>query len=219
MNVSFSKGELLQLISAAYVEGKDEELKRYFEKTLPLAVGHGFGPLVKFEIAEVLSGTFRPEAFIGLYKWPSAAAAEGFRRDPLWPPIEATRPMVFRELRVHTTVMDDDLAVNLNGDGAYEIQFLWLSRDNADAYREYVDAMPGALAEGGGRVVASLAVGSYESLQPWPHQPDEIVILEWPDTAARIAYLNSKGYQRNEALFHSGVVNAESFLTRPKRFG
>jgi uncharacterized protein (DUF1330 family) len=218
MNVSLSKSELLQLISAAYVEGKDEELKRYFEQTLPLAMGHGFAPLVRFDVAEVLSGTFRPEGFIGLYKWPSAAAAEGFRRDPLWPPIEATRPLVFRELRVHTTVVDDDLTVDLNGDHAYEIQFLWLSRDNADAYREYADVMPAMLAELGGRIVASLAVGSYENLQPWPHQPDEIVILEWPDTAARTAYLSSDGFLRNQTLLHCGVANAESFLTRPRRF-
>lgn len=104
MNVSLSKGELLQLISATYVEGRDEELKDYFEKAIPIARGHGFAPLVSFDVVEVLSGTYRPEGFIGLYKWPSAANAEAFRRDPLWPPIEATRPRVFRELRAHPGV-------------------------------------------------------------------------------------------------------------------
>jgi uncharacterized protein (DUF1330 family) len=218
MNVSLSKGELLQLISATYIEGKDEELKDYFENAFPIAMGHGVAPLVRFDVAEVLSGTYRPEGFIGLYKWPSAASAEAFRRDPLWPPIEATRPRVFRELRVHTSVLDDDLTLDLNGDCAYEIQFLWLSRDNAHAYREYGNVMTATLGELGGRVVASLAVGSYENLQPWPHQPDEIVILEWPDAAARTAYLGSDGFLRNQPLLHSGVANADSFLTRPKRF-
>lgn len=37
MNVSFSKGELLQLISATYVDGKDEELREYFDETFPIA--------------------------------------------------------------------------------------------------------------------------------------------------------------------------------------
>jgi uncharacterized protein (DUF1330 family) len=102
----------------------------------------------------------------------------------------------------------------LDADSAYEIQFLWLSRDNASAYEEYEKAMTAALGEFGGRVIANLAVDSYETLQPWPHQPDKIVILEWPDTAARTGYLSGDGYQRTQPLLHSGVANADSFLTR-----
>ena len=166
-------------------------------------------------VAEVLTGTFRPEGFIGLYKWPSAQSAEAFRLDPRWPPIEATRPRIFRELRVHTTALDDDLTLGLNGDCAYEIQFLWLSRDDPAAYREYAETLPAILGELGGRVLANLAVGSYESLQPWPHQPDEVVILEWPDTATHTAHLASDGFLGIRPLLHAGVANAESFLTRP----
>ena len=78
--VSFSKGELLQLISATYVKGKDKELGEYFQKTFPLAAEHGYTPLIQFHVTEVLAGTYHPEGFIGLYKWPSRAAAEQFEQ-------------------------------------------------------------------------------------------------------------------------------------------
>ncbi len=218
INTFFSKGELLQLVSATYVKGKDKELGEYFQKTFPLATGYGYTPLVQFHVTDVLSGTYHPEGFIGLYKWPSTAAQEQFGRDPRWAPIKATRPEVFRELRVHTIALEEDLAMTFEDDHVYEIQVLWLAKNNADAYNQYVKAMNATLDKLGGRAIARLNVGMYESLQPWPHQPDHIVILEWPNTEARAAYLNSAAYQQYQPLLYSGVANTESFLTQAKRF-
>src|SRR5437867_2542689 len=91
LSITFSKGELLQLISATYVKGKDKELGAYFQKAFPLAARYGYTPLIQFHVTEVLQGTYQPEGFIGLYKWPSQAAEERFGHDPQWAPIEATR--------------------------------------------------------------------------------------------------------------------------------
>lgn len=95
----------------------------------------------------MLSGTYHPEGFIGLYKWPTAAAPEQFGRDPRWPPIKATRPEVFRELRVSTIALEEDLAMTFKDDHVYEIQVLWLAKNNADAYSQYVEAMNATLDE------------------------------------------------------------------------
>src|SRR5713101_7593394 len=109
LTINFSKGELLQLVSATYVKGKDEELGEYFQKAFLLATGYGYTPLIQFHVTDVLNGTYHPEGFIGLYKWPNSAASEQFGHDPRWAPIEATRPEVFQELRINTIVLEEDL--------------------------------------------------------------------------------------------------------------
>lgn len=219
LSVTFSKGELLQLVSATYVKGKDKELREYFQKTFPLAAGYGYTPLIQFHVTEVLEGTYQPEGFIGLYKWPSQAAAERFGHDPQWAPIKATRPEVFQELRVSTFALEEELKMTFKDGHVYELQVLWLSNDHRDDYNRYKQAMQVTLDQVGGRVIARLSGGQYESVQPWPHQPDQIVILEWPNANARAAYLNSKAFQQQQHLLYSGVANAQSFLTKATPYG
>ena len=83
----------------------------------------------------------------------------------------------------------------------------------------YVKAMKPTLGKVGGRIIARLSGGRYESVQPWPHQPDHIVILEWPNTEARAAYLNSAVFQQHQSLLYSGVADAQSFLPQAKPYG
>lgn len=213
-SITYSKGEILPVISATYVKGKNKELKEYFDKAFPLAVGHGLTPLTQLHITDVVEGTYHPEGFIGLYKWPSPSAAEAFERDPRWAPIKATRSEVFEELRISAFVLDKDLKLIFKPDHIYEVQILWLTNDHSDDYSRFIQAMEATLNEVGGRTITHLSGGQYESLRPWPHQPDRIVIQEWPNATARAAYLNSKAFQLQKHLLYSGVANVESFLTK-----
>jgi uncharacterized protein (DUF1330 family) len=211
--ITFSKGELLQLVSATYVKGKSGELRNYFSKAFPLAREHGYTPLIQFQVNEVLAGTYRPEGFIGLYKWPGTAAADQFERDPRWAPIKATRPDVFQELRVSTFALDADLPLVLKDGHVYEIQLLWMSQENPGAYQRYTEAVEDALGRAGGRVLARFKGGKYESVQPWPRQPDQIVILDWPSATARSHFVSSSAFLDNKQLLYSAVADEESFLT------
>lgn len=214
MRLTFAKGELLQLTSASYVPGSEQLLAQYFQTAFPVAGSHGYQPLARFALTKRLTGTFEAQAFIGLYKWPSAASSDAFKRDGAWPDIEAARPGIFCELRNHTTVVDGEVTLDLDVERIYEFQFVWVSQAKAADYAEYERMVAGAAGEFGGRVVAAFAVDDYESLQPWPHQPDRIVMLEWPDATGREKGTTSDGYVAAQAHLHTGAANVDSFLTR-----
>jgi uncharacterized protein (DUF1330 family) len=80
-----------------------------------------------------------------------------------------------------------------------------VSVQDAEAYREYMEAVPATIAAHGGRFVAR--AGATEMLEGAWHP--RVVILEFPSMDAARAWYRSDDYQRIAAIRHR---NADSRL-------
>ena len=95
---TFKKGELIVFIASSRVESESKNIgKEYYSKVFPMAIKHGFKPLIVFSEREKTSADFNPNGF-GLYKWPSKKAMMNFNKEPGFKELKSIRPKYFDDL-------------------------------------------------------------------------------------------------------------------------
>ena len=92
----------------------------------------------------------------------------------------------------------------------YRLVSIWLSEERPDDLAAYRRALAETVATAGARYLIEGPGAEFASPSDPAPPPDVAWIIEWPDAAAREAYLRSAAFRDNVHLFQSGVRRFEA---------
>lgn len=190
--IELKKGELFLAVVGYQMAGKEQLLQEYFGIVFPPAQKNGFTPLGKLPIDEVAAGSFMPNEFVGLFKWPNMESVQGFLSEVSPDRLQELRVEIWSELKQHMVVVSEDVALTFHDNKVYEVKMLW------------TDQMPNSesIENNKGKVVFSSQLAGYEDLGK-NQAPNNLLIIEWDSKADAESFskMNTLSYTKEEAFF------------------
>ncbi|WP_298532678.1 hypothetical protein [uncultured Algibacter sp.] len=191
--ITLKKGELFLVISSITKPGAQEAMNAYFQKVFPIASKNGFKPLANLTIDKVVAGSYRPNNFFGLYKWPNQKASEAFLKELPNSELKPMRLKVWDELKQPGIIIEQETTLTFNEGKVYEITMLW---DKKKIKNKKIEKHKG-------KILFSATVSGYEDLTSG-NAPQHIAIIEWNSEA------EAKKYKYHE---YGSLDNEEAFYT------
>ena len=213
-SINLGKGQLVSFVASTTKPGRDSAREQYFQQLQPVASLHGFRLEGSFRIRDAKAGDFKPSPpVMNLFSWPNAEARRQFSKDPRSTRLISRRKSIWRELRIATAEVDQDLRLRFHPDKLYRVVFVWTNRDHPEALQRYRSAMSNTTQKLGARYLIELAGEDFESLTEKRRPPDRMWIVEWPSRKAHQDYISSDAFHENSHHFHRGVEIFEAFDT------
>ena len=107
--IELKKGELFLVAIADQKEGKEQLLQEYFSTIMPSAMKNGFTPLGLLHINHIVkANNFKPNNFIGLFKWPNMASVQTFMSDFTPEQLKKLRMPVWNEFKANMIALQED---------------------------------------------------------------------------------------------------------------
>lgn len=191
-SIQLQKGELFLALVGYQMAGKEALLQEYFGIVFPPAQKHGFTPLGQLLIDEVAVGHFRPNEFVGLFKWPEMASVEKFMGEVSPMKLMELRTQIWSELKQHMIMVTEDFSLTFKEGKVYEVKMLWGDHMiDASKFRKH-----------GGKIVLQSPVAAYEDLGK-NKAPSSLLIIEWNNqkSAESFGKMNPLGFDREEAFY------------------
>jgi len=172
--IELKKGELLLVGIADQKEGKEKLLQEYFGTIMPSAMKNGFTPLGQLHIDNIIkANNFKPNNFIGLFKWPNMNAIQAFMSDFTPTQLKDLRMPIWNEFKTHMIALQEDKSLIINENKLYEVKTFW-TKDKIKT---------NSISKNGGRIIINHSIVGYEDLKG-NEAPNQILIIEWKDKKA-----------------------------------
>ncbi|MEO0501666.1 MAG: hypothetical protein AAF205_14165, partial [Pseudomonadota bacterium] len=142
--IDLKRGEVLQLIAPETRADGDAARQTYYRSAFPIAEKLGYERLGQLNVAEKVVSDYDPGAFV-FFSWPDAAAITRFEDHPDWPAIKATRPDAWRELKVYTAALEEDLRLSFDPAKHYTVVVAWLDAEYPGDYERYLAGIESAV--------------------------------------------------------------------------
>ena len=202
-----------QLLSVIGIDNKDGEAaaaarRRYLGGAFPLARSFGLRASVSFRVQDTLAGDFKPEA-VSLFLWPDQAAEDRLNNHPDWPALKALRPQAWDELRIYSTVVDEDVQFVLQPDKRYTIAAFWSDTGEQIGFERAMQRERESIVSNGGRVVLTMIEPRQESHASSKRAPRLVSIVEWEDDAAVARFVQNTGDGGGAFGPSTGVIRFE----------
>ncbi len=191
--LELKKGELFLIAIADQKEGKEALLQEYFGTIMPSAMKNGFTPLGQLHIDNIVqANNFRPNNFIGLFKWPNMESIQAFMADFSPKQLKELRTPIWNEFKAHMIALQEDKKIDINERKLYEVKTLWT--------KEMVGI--NSITQNGGRVIVNQAIAGYEDLKG-NEAPNQVLIIEWKDKKSADIFkkMNTLKYIKEEAFY------------------
>ncbi|WP_143569810.1 hypothetical protein [Tenacibaculum agarivorans] len=191
--ITLKKGELFLVAIADQKKGKEKLLQDYFGKIMPSAMKNGFTPLGQLHIDDVVkANNFKPNNFIGLFKWPNMQSIQAFMSDYTPEQLKKLRTPIWNEFKAHMIAIQEDKNLVMDQNKMYEVKTYW-TKDmvQTNMIHKY-----------GGKIILNQPVAGYEDLQG-NKAPNQIVIIEWsnPKKADKFNKMNMLKSEREEVFY------------------
>lgn len=197
--VTLKKGELLVVAVAEQKADKEAQLQKYFNTIMPTAMQNGLSFVGQLHIDEVnKANNYKPNNFIGLFKWPNMKAAMAF--GTTFPPekIKELRMPIWNEFKGHVIAIQNDDTLMIKEDKIYEVKIIWT--------KDMIKTK--SIEKKGGTILLNQPIAAYEDLKG-NKAPNQILIIEWDNTKAADTF-NKKNLMKSE--------KEESFYTHFTQF-
>ena len=191
--IELKKGELFLVAIADQKEGKEQLLQEYFGTIMPSAMKNGFTPLGQLHIDNIVkANNFKPNNFIGMFKWPNMSSVQTFMSDFTPEQLKKLRMPIWNEFKAHMIVLQEDKNLVINESKLYEVVTLLTE--------EMVEI--NIISENGGRIILNEPIAGYEDLQG-NEAPNHILIIEWNNkkTADTFKKINTLKHKKEEAFY------------------
>ena len=124
--IVLKKGELFLVAIADQKEGKEQLLQEYFGTIMPSAMKNGFTPLGQLHIDDIVkANNFKPNNFIGLFKWPNMTSVQTFMSDFTPEQLKKLRMPIWNEFKANMIALQEDKNLVINESKLYEVKTLW----------------------------------------------------------------------------------------------
>jgi uncharacterized protein (DUF1330 family) len=206
--VSYKQGQVLSIIAPIPDKKGSAALEEYYAGVFPLARSFGFKRDIQFSINDTLVGKFKPAALI-FFSWPDAAAETSLYGHEDWPKLKALRPQAWKELRIYSKTLEDDLDLTFSSDKFYTVAAAWIDPEHPDDYERYLSGIKTTVNELGGRFIYKMNVQRFENLGADLSLPVQLTFVEWDSEEGSENLQASDVFKANLKYFSSGLKGFE----------
>jgi uncharacterized protein (DUF1330 family) len=206
--LNLKKGQVLSIVAPVTKRGGKKALDEYYSRVFPIAGKLGLKRVVQLDVGDKVVGDFDPEALL-FFSWPNAEAEQQLYAHSDWPELKALRPKAWKELRIFSDVLEEDLNLTFDPDKYYTVAVAWINPENPTDYDQYLAGIEGDLHKIGGRFIYKMINPRFEKHASNLPAPGQLTFVEW-DTKAGLSKLGSTdAYKNNVHFLSSGVVGFE----------
>ena len=206
--LSFKQGQVLSIVAPIADKAGTEARKEYYAGVFPIAESVGFERNIQFEITETVVGEFEPAALV-FFSFPDEAAENYLYNHQDWQGLKALRPKAWKELRIYSNILEDDLSLTFNTDKYYTVAAAWINPERPDDYARYLSGIETAVNELGGRFMYKMNVQRFENHASDLAVPVQLTFVEWDSKAALGKLSSTDAFKANAKYFSSGLKGFE----------
>lgn len=191
--IQFKKGEMFCLASSDIHPGNEAKQGEYFQKVGPLIQSENIAYVGSLYTEEVIAGDHKVPGF-GIIKMPGRHTKTSVNETRLseWQHVRATRPDVWRELRLQDFDVKANKTFVFNTDKYYQLEAYWVHNDKLPEFHKYQHNRLKNAEQQGGRLFHSFEEPyQYESLG-MERAPDRFYFIEWDSKEAFQKFQNTK---------------------------
>ncbi len=196
-------GQLLTFVLSENKANAEAVREKYFAFAFPAAATAGMKELTTFKPVKLLSED-NPDGS-GLYLWPSKAAANSIRTNPVYlKDYKPLRGQAWNQLQSIDMDIKAPLELNLDKSKTYSVALLWLK--DASAYGHYYQGTQALRDQLGAKTLLKLPGSRYDLLtQGEITPPDLVVLVQWNSAEDLSSYSTQPDFQANHHFFEQGV--------------
>lgn len=208
-------GHVLSYVMREAGEGQTQARNRFYQEDRMLGEGLGRHAGTDLTVRQRILGEFAPDD-LSVEIWPSQAALERYWDDEAQTRMRSQAEAGWRERRVYSVVLDEDLTLAFDPNKFYTLAAAWFNPDHPEDYTAYLAAISDEVRAAGGRFVYKMKAPHMHATGYAGDAPDQITVVEWESVESLRALQATETYKAASALFRSGTRHFEFFVIAPR---
>jgi uncharacterized protein (DUF1330 family) len=206
--LSIKKGQVFSIVAPDNKVGGEKAVSEYYQRAFPLAESFGLKRHLSLKAPTTLVGDYKPGGFI-FFSWPDQESEKKLINHAEWPEIKALRPNGWNELKIYSSLAENDIDITFDSSKFYTLAVAWFNPENPDDYTNYLAGIEDTVAEVGGKFILKIHHPRFEAHASPLIDPGQITLVEWDSPEGLAALQQSEAFKTFSPLLSSGVTTFE----------
>jgi len=209
-SLDLKKYQYLSIVLPQSRPEADAARQSYYDQAFPLGSRFGLKREAILKIDHTIISSYEPSGAI-FYSYPNKASELALANHPSWPAIKAQRTEAWKELKIYSAEIQEDMLINFDPDKSYTLVIAWLNPEKPDDYAAYLESIEPLLAEVGGRFVYKMKKPAFEAHSANLVAPGQLTFVEWDTLDGFAALRREEAYKAVSHLIGSGTSAIEFY--------